>query len=151
MAGWEDELAALLRELGVKQEKAETPLQQRGRSIPQPDDTQQRDSIADVLPWSAEQAAGFAEDDSTWVDDLTSMRREVDAIVDQVILLMQRGGLEISLKEDIMVVLRALRRRVLSSQALASHDEASYLESATAMLHFCRLVLQLSETATEQD
>ena len=28
-------------------------------------------------------------------------------------------------------------------------SEAAYLESAAAMLHFCRLVLQLSETAIE--
>ena len=76
------------------------------------------------------------------------MRREVDSIVSQVVLLMQRGDLDSSLKEDVMVVLRALKRRspVLS---LPSTSDEAYLESASAMLHFCRLVLQLSELATE--
>lgn len=151
MAGWEEELAALLRELGVKQEEAESSTQRRSRSGPQPDDTQQRDALADALPWDLEQTAGSDEEEDACVDDLNSMRHEVDTIVDQVILLMQRGALESSLKEDIMVVLRALRRRALASQTLASSDEASYLESATAMLHFCRLVLQLSEMTAEQD
>jgi hypothetical protein len=77
-----------------------------------------------------------------------TMRREVDSIVSQVILLMQRGDLDPSIKEDVMVVLRALRRRASITQQAATSDEA-YLESASAMLHFCRLVLQLSEFATE--
>jgi hypothetical protein len=47
-----------------------------------------------------------------------------------------------------MVVLRALRRRAMVTEQ-AAVSEAAYLESAAAMLHFCRLVLQLSETAIE--
>jgi hypothetical protein len=82
------------------------------------------------------------------MNDLSLMRREVDSIVNQVILLMQRGDLDPSLKEDVMVVLRALRRRAAVTQLAATSDEA-YLESASAMLHFCRLVLQLSEVSTQ--
>ncbi|GAC1673039.1 MAG: hypothetical protein NVS9B9_29970 [Ktedonobacteraceae bacterium] len=48
-----------------------------------------------------------------------------------------------------MVVLRALRRRAMVTQQAAATDEA-YLESASAMLHFCRLVLQISENDDEQ-
>ncbi|GER87996.1 hypothetical protein KDW_21580 [Dictyobacter vulcani] len=47
-----------------------------------------------------------------------------------------------------MVVLRALRRRIPMNQQSTTSDEA-YLESASAMLHFCRLALQLSEFTTE--
>ncbi|EFH90814.1 hypothetical protein [Ktedonobacter racemifer] len=156
MAGWEEELAILLHELGVKQEEPQTPLWQRGRPYPQPDDNRKQDHIADVLSWRLEQTTGEDADiddeiEEAWVNDLNSMRQEVDAIVNQVVLLMQRGGLDSSIKEDIMVVLRALRRRALQQHQLTSNDEASYLESATAMLHFCRLVLQLSEQATEHD
>jgi hypothetical protein len=82
------------------------------------------------------------------LNDLNLMRREVDSIVNQVILLMQRGDLDSTLKEDVLIVLRALRRRAAVTQQAAASDEA-YLESASAMLHFCRLVLQLSEFATE--
>jgi hypothetical protein len=90
---------------------------------------------------------GSITGDEDWTDDLSAMRREVDAIVNQVILLMQRGTLDPSLKEDVMVVLRALRRRAPGLQQ--SIGDEAYLESASAMLHFCRLVLQLSEFATE--
>jgi hypothetical protein len=78
------------------------------------------------------------------------MRLEVDSIVRQVISLMQRGDLDRSLKEDVMVVLRALRRRAAAAQKTTVSDEV-YLESATSLLHFCRLVLSLSETAIEDE
>jgi hypothetical protein len=147
MAGWEEELAVLLRELGVKQEEPDEahlrPLRKPMRS-----DSRRREPYADAQPWGAESGGGNRDDDDVWQQDLNSMRREVDTIVSQVVLLMQRGSLEPSLKEDVMVVLRALRRRATVTQQAAASDEA-YLESASAMLHFCRLVLQLSESASE--
>lgn len=139
MAGWEEELAVLLRELGVKQEEPQTHLQQARK--PTRSDVARRDPYADALHWD--------EEDEDWTDDLDLMRHEVDSIVSQVILLMQRGDLDPSLKEDVMMVLRALRRRVPATLHPSTSDEA-YLESATAMLHFCRLVLQLSEFATDE-
>jgi len=143
MAGWEEELAVLLSELGVKQEEPQTHLQLRK---PLHGDVKRREQFTDALFWGE----GSESDDDGWINDLDMMRREVDSIVSQVILLMQRGDLDTSLKEDVMVVLRALRRRLPATRqsAAASSDEA-YLESASAMLHFCRLVLQLSEFATE--
>jgi len=45
-------------------------------------------------------------------------------------------------------VLRALRRRASVTQQAAASD-ADYLVAVAAMLHFCRLVLRLSEVATE--
>jgi hypothetical protein len=112
-------------------------------------DVKRREPYADAQPWSGESgSSGREEDDDVWQQDLNSMRREVDSIVNQVVLLMRRGSLDSSLKEDVMVVLRALRRRAAVTEQAATSDEA-YLESASAMLHFCRLVLQLSEFATE--
>jgi hypothetical protein len=143
MAGWEEELAVLLRELGVQQEEPRAHL--RPTRKPMRSDVKRREQFADALFWDG----GYdGDDDEEWMNDLTLMRREVDSIVSQVVLLMQRGDLDTSLKEDVMVVLRALRRRATITQQAAASDEA-YLESASAMLHFCRLVLQLSEFATE--
>ncbi|HEU5229315.1 MAG TPA: hypothetical protein VFU49_15975 [Ktedonobacteraceae bacterium] len=142
MAGWEEELAALLHELGVKPEEPKAPLRPKRRPIRS--DVRRQEQCADALYWDED---NIPEDDDTWMNDLNLMRREVDSIVSQVILLMQRGDLDTSLKEDIMVVLRALQRRAPVRQYMATSDEA-YLESASAMLHFCRLVLQLSEFAT---
>jgi hypothetical protein len=144
MAGWEEELAVLLRELGVKQEEPDE-VHLRPQRKPMRSDVKRREPYADAQPWSGD--AG-REDDDIWQQDLNSMRREVDSIVNQVVLLMQRGSLDSSLKEDVMVVLRALRRRATVTQQAATSDEA-YLEAASSMLHFCRLVLQLSEFATE--
>jgi hypothetical protein len=144
MAGWEEELVVLLRALGVQQEETKTHL--RPTRKPMRSDVKRREQFADALFWDG----GYEGDDEdeAWMNDLTLMRREVDSIVSQVVLLMQRGDLDTSLKEDVMVVLRALRRRSTITQQAAASDEA-YLESASAMLHFCRLVLQLSEFATE--
>ena len=142
MAGWEDELSALLNDLGVKQEEPQTRLRQRK---PMRSDVKRRDQFADALLWNDD---SDVDDDDPWMKDLDVMRHEVDTIVSQVVLLMQRGDLDVTLKEDVMMVLRALRRRVPNALQTANNDEV-YLESASALLHFCRLVLQLSEIATE--
>ena len=144
MAGWEQELAELLRELGVTQEERKTDLRPSGRLIHS--DVKRREQAGDAVIMG--DVGGGEADDNMWVSDLSLIRREIDSIVHQVIHLMQRGDLDKSLKEDVMVVLRALRRRSAVTQQAATGDEA-YLESAAAMLHFCRLVLRLSETAIE--
>jgi|SRR6266568_1833875 hypothetical protein len=149
MAGWEEELAVLLRELGVTQEEPDTHLRLPGK--PKRGDTKWRSQggkqSANSLFW--DDLDEDIEDDEPWLTDLNLMRQEVDSIVEQVIRLMQRGDLDPSLKEDVLVVLRALRRRAAVTQQAAASDEA-YLEFASAMLHFCRLVLRLSEAAIEE-
>jgi hypothetical protein len=159
MAGWEDELSVLLSELGVKQEEPQAHMQQSckprcGDSAYSSNDTHYGDSDdmwLDQLPdgaWSDVEHSLSDDDDEPWVDDIDMMRHEVDSIVSQVILLMQRGDLDAALKEDVMVVLRALRHRLPLTQQPIVSDEA-YLESASALLHFCRLVLQLSDFSAD--
>lgn len=144
MAGWEEELFVLLSDLGVKQEEPQAHLRQLRK--PMRSDVQRREPFSDALLWGDE-----AEEDTgdPWIDDLDTMRYEVDTIVNQVVRLMQRGDLDPSLKEDVMVVLHSLKRRIPIAQQSTTSDEA-YLESASAMLHFCRLVLQLSEFSSDQ-
>ncbi len=156
MASWQEELAELLRELGVTQEEPKTHLQStrlnrsdgKHRAQTHKQHEQHEQSVdAFILENIAADAENYTE---PWLDDLDLMRREVDSIVRQVIQLMQRGDLDNSLKEDVMVVLRALRRRAAVSQQAALSDEA-YLESAASMLHFCRIIIQLSETALNDE
>ena len=156
MASWQEELAELLRELGVTQEEPKTHLQStrlnhsdvKHRAQTHKQHEQHEQSVdAFILEDIAADAENYTE---PWLDDLDLMRREVDSIVRQVIQLMQRGDLDNSLKEDVMVVLRALRRRATVSQQAALSDEA-YLESAASMLHFCRIIIQLSETALNDE
>ncbi len=150
MAGWEEELAVLLHNLGVTQEGPKTHLRrtQNGEAKLHKADVKRCSQAAGEQSADALFLDEVADDDA-WLTDLSVMRREVDSIVNQVIYLMKRGRLDKSLKEDVLVVLHALRRRAAVTQQAAASDEA-YLESAAAMLHFCRLVLQLSEVATEE-
>ena len=155
MAGWEEELAVLLSELGVTQEELKTHLRPtqiseagylQGKPPLRPKNKVKRQAqSADALFWGG---GADSPDDDAWMGDLSLMRREVDSIVSQVIHLMQHGDLDPALKEDVLVVLRALRRRASVTQQAAASD-ADYLEAVAAMLHFCRLVLRLSEVATE--
>ena len=143
MASWQDELAELLRELGVTSEEPRTHLRPVSNEL-----FAQEPSVENFI---LENIAAVAEEDAeAWLADLDTMRREVDSIVRQVIQLIQRGGLEPSLKEDVMIVLRALRRRATATRQ-AGYSEEAYIESAAAMLHFCRIILRLSETTIEEE
>jgi hypothetical protein len=143
MASWQDELAELLRVLGVTDEEPGTQLRPTGNDI-----FIQEPSVENFI---LDNIAAVAEEDAeAWLADLDTMRREVDSIVRQVIQLIQRGGLEPSLKEDVMIVLRALRRRATATRQ-AGYSEEAYIESAAAMLHFCRIILRLSETTIEEE
>jgi DNA-binding TFAR19-related protein (PDSD5 family) len=158
MASWEDELAVLLRELGVTLEEPKTHLrptqiseadhQQGEHPLLDKDNSKRQAQSADELIWENASHRSIDEDDDAWLSDLRMMRREVESIVIQVVRLMQRGDIDPAIKEDVLVVLRALRRRASVTQQAAASD-AAYLEFAAAMLHFCRLVLRLSEVATE--
>lgn len=150
MAAWEEELAMLLSELGVTQQAPKTHLQPTPRRVRS--DVKWHEQAVDDLFWEGDNL----EDDDAWLDDPLLMRLEVESIVSQVIRLVQRGDLDNSSKQDVMAVLHALRRRPIAPQPAASSDEAQleseyshHLEYSTAMLHFCRLVLRLSESAIE--
>ncbi len=159
MAGWEEELAVLLRNLGVIEEPPSHPQPMYSQVKNDATKWERQEMSTDIMPW--DEALDLSEDEvieasvtsedieeEAWLADLSTMKREVETIVAQVIRLIQRGDLDQPLKEDIMVVLRALQKR--SGSQLASGDEL-YLESAAEMLHFCRLVLRLSETAIEDN
>lgn len=149
MAGWQEELAELLRGLGVTQEEPHTRLRSPGKSMRK--DARWRLRASRPLerltdPLLSDDAG--SDDSDAWPMDLGTMRREVDSIVRQVIQLMQNGELDESAKEDVLEVLHTLRRFSAVAQQIAPGEEA-YLESVSAMLRFCRLVLRLSETAIE--
>lgn len=150
MAGWQDELAELLRELGVTLEEPGTLPRPKSKVTRNDTRRRLRARELDRGAFLDKFAATSESQAEPWETDLSQMRLEVDAIVRQVISLMQRGDLDRSIKEDVMVVLRALRRRAAAAQKATVSDEV-YLESATSLLHFCRLVLSLSETAIEDE
>ncbi len=159
MASWQDELAELLGVLGVTPEESGMRLRSQGAQSENGETNQtslrryQPDAQKPSLDTSFLHTISASADQDEldpWLDDLEQMRREVDSIVRQVIRLIQRGDLDPLLKEDVMVVLRALRRRATVTRQAGASDEA-YLEASTSMLHFCRIVLRLSEAAIEDD
>lgn len=150
MPAWQEELAMLLSELGVTQQAPQTHPQPTPRRV-RTDVTCHQQPPDDLFC----QGHNLEHDDA-WLADPLLMRLEVESIVSQVIRLVQRGDLDNSSKQDVMAVLHALRRRPIAPQQAASSDEAQFeseyshhLEYSTAMLHFCRLVLRLSESAIE--
>src|SRR5215472_18206253 len=132
MASWEEELAVLLQELGVKQEEPQAHLPQI-RKPPLRRQRKRREQCTDARFLDEDNEL---DDDDFGVQDIATMRREVDSIVSQVIVLMQRGDLEPSVKEDVMIVLRALRRHLppAHSSVYPPTSEEAYLESASALL-----------------
>lgn len=151
MAGWQEELAELLRALGVTQEEPQTNFHSKHKPIRRDARWRLRpgksvNPLADTfLSDDADQ-----DDDELWPSDLDAMRREVDSIVRQVVQLMQRGDLDYTLKEDVLEILRVLRKRSAIIQQTETSEAASLdLETITAILRFCRVVLCLSETAIE--
>ncbi len=150
MAGWQEELAELLHELGVTQEEPQT--HPRSRHKPARNATRWRlhpNKLVRHMTDAVVPETDEGDDSEQWLaEDLEAMRHEVDSIVRQVVQLMQHGDLDPTLKEDILEILRVLRRR--SSLAQASENETSLdLETITAMLRFCRVILCLSETTIE--
>ncbi len=154
MAGWQEELAALLRELGVTQED-ETPYlppldpEDDLSQLPMFDWQEDRDvQFADASFWGNPRAG--KKMDAPWVDDLSSMKSDVDAIVAQLIHFMQHGRIDPTVREDVMIVLRALRHRAAVTRQ-AREGELARIESASAILHFCRLVLRLNEAKKQTE
>src|SRR5207237_946550 len=84
MAGWEEELAVLLRELGVTQEEPKTHLRPthiseagypQGMPPLQPRDAVKRQvQFTDAIFWGKGDGGG-TEDDDAWMGDLHLMRR----------------------------------------------------------------------------
>src|SRR5579864_1646910 len=136
MAGWQEELAELLRGLGVMQEEPQTNLRSDSRPMHSDAKWRLRPGKAVNPPTGAFLSDDENKDDARpWLTDLDAMRREVDSIVRQVIRLMQRGDLDRTLKEDVLEILRVLRRRAVGTQQVEADDDDSLdLETITAVL-----------------
>lgn len=143
MASWEEELARLLRELGVMHEEPRT----HPRATHLSGIVKRPVQSADTLFWGGSDKDAIVDGDPT-MGELRMMRHRIETIVSQVEHFMQQDNIEASLKEDVLVVLRALRRRAMVTQQAATSDIA-YMEFATSMLHFCRLVLRLRNVSSD--
>lgn len=145
MADWEAELATLLRELDVSLERA-VPSEQRPDALDAlPGAGAELPATDEHVPVGEDVAdCDVATDTSSIEDDeVSAVRREIEATLARVTLMARTGQLEPALRDDVVFVLKALTRpRPAGMRPRESHEWQ--LDSAAAVLHFCRVVLRLT-------
>jgi hypothetical protein len=137
MAGWQDELVEILQELGVTQE--EPRLHSNKKFI--------RREARHCVHSDVEPDIFFHYDTALptkHAAELKMMRKEVESIVRQVALIMEREDLSPTIREDALIVLHALHKHAQTIR-LTQVDEEAHLAALSSLLHFCRLVLAISE------
>ncbi len=130
MPHWEAELKTLLASLGVSLEadSAEPDLSSTPKSVQ-----------------FGHKDDGLAEFED---DHFTLVNREIEATVREVARVSRSGLLDQALRNDVIFVLRALTRDTGSTGIDA---ESWHLDSAAAVLHFCRIVQRLTRALSQPD
>ena len=132
MPHWEDELRALLQTLDVSLE-----------DVSPADSADDLPTDSMVREWESQ-----VSDDDLEVDQFSVIRREMEATLQEVARLAQSGRMEPSLRDDVVHVLRALT----NPPPLSGVDiEEWRYSSAAAVLHFCRLILRLTNALAAQE
>jgi hypothetical protein len=134
MANWQDELETLLTSFGVILEPSAL------------EPTHAEDSLSDYLLTQPDQSEPLIEHGV----EVIAVQTEVEAMVRQVVALVRSGSIDGSLREDVAFVLRALVRpdgvTTDSGEAGRAISGAEWnIESAAAVLRFCRIVLRLAQ------
>jgi hypothetical protein len=132
MANWQDELESLLASFGV--------------ALEAPAPAQVDDSLNRYLLTQPEHSEPLVENGI----EVIAVQTEVEAMVRQVVALVRSGSIDSALREDVAFVLRALVRpggatTEAGAAEYASSDAEWNIESAAAVLRFCRIVLRLAQ------
>jgi hypothetical protein len=87
-------------------------------------------------------------------DEVTAVRSEIEATLRRVVALTQDGKLDPHVRDDVIFVLRALTRpQPRGSRPRTGPGDSSsewQLASAAAVLHFCRIVLRLTQAVAAE-
>jgi hypothetical protein len=134
VANWQDELESLLASFGVSLE------------APALDQMRAEDSLNRYLLAQPEQGEQVVEHGV----EVIAVQSEVEATVRQVVSLVRSGSIDSALREDVACVLRALTRPGATTryagETMAAASGAEWnIESAAAVLRFCRIVLRLAQ------
>jgi len=156
MADWQGELRALLASLDVSLDPDPSVSNVRTRHEVADDPTYANSRVVDREIGDAGEAASSDEHPPEGIE-VSAVRSEMEATLERVVGLVQSGRMERTLRDDIIYVLRALTRpgpeKLLPRAALQAARESAQewnLASAAAVLHFCRIVLRLTQ-AIEDD
>lgn len=142
MSNWEHELETLLNRLGVRWE-----------SLP-PNEPGVDGDLAEAADLDGLIEADLADENWEAVEDddldqVTVVRREMQATVSRVTRMVRSGRLDSAIRDDVLLVLRALCRSQPQPDEGESEEDAQ-LATASAILHFCRIVLRLTHALAQQ-
>ena len=156
MPDWRNELDSLLTQLDDPAE-GERPVpggsaigRADGLARHEPGDLSVEDSGA---AW--EFAALQPEDAPRDGDEVTAVRREIEATIRRLASLARAGEVDASLRDDVIFVLQALTRPHPPAWAPSDADPADdehmewHLASAAAILRFCRIVQRLTNVISD--
>jgi hypothetical protein len=134
MANWQDELESLLASVGVSLEASTL------------DQARADESLDRYLLAQPEQNEPLVEHGV----EVIAVQSEVEATVRQVASLVRSGNIDSALREDVAFVLRALTRPDSATgdageTGCAASGAEWNIESAAAVLRFCRIVLRLAQ------
>jgi hypothetical protein len=157
MAEWQAELETLLSHLHVSFEQEAVAGRNDGTPLRRHAEDGAVADVGMVLPREDEASAGDVV--SVDGDEVTAVRSEIEATLRRVVALTHDGKLEPNVRDDVIFVLRALTRPQprgsRSRQRPRGPGDSStewQLASAAAVLHFCRIVLRMTQAvATEPD
>lgn len=164
MADWESELQDLLRTLDVSLEQDDLPSVHSVPSITArsfrvsaldgslADESDPSDSMVRAFEQSGEHRAyeQTNEQDTAQSVELHAIRQEIEATIARVARLTRAGQLDRALRDDVVLVLRALTRPHPPAVNPQTQDDWN-LASAAAILHFCRVVLRLTNQLEPED
>src|SRR5260221_13109472 len=158
MAHWQSELESLLTQLHVTSTtaaRADDGVSHTRGAVPS--EGMARDDLDGSVPW--ELGALTTEDAPPDGVEVSAVRSEIEATIEQVMALVQSGRVEGAFQDDVVFVLRALTRPhppFVTSEArrldIASQADAEWhLASAAGVLRFCRIVQRLLREVAEED
>lgn len=155
MPDWRNDLDSLLTQFGDAQGIGSSA---RGASTANSSPAQTTDDSTSLEDGSAPWILGALtqEEAPTDGDEVTAVRREIEATIRRLSLLARTGEVEFTLRDDVIFVLQALTRPHPATWAWSGQspndDEHMewHLASAAAILRFCRIVQRLTNAITDE-
>lgn len=153
MAEWQAELEALLSHLHVSFEDGAVA-RRPNASVPRRRVEDGAVSDSAVIPFREDDAL-VSDDLSTDDDEVSAVRSEIEATLRRVVELTHEGKLDPHVRDDVIFVFQALTRplpRGARPRARATSDSSGewQLTSAAAVLHFCRIVLRMTQAVADE-
>ena len=154
MAEWQAELETLLSHLHVSLEHEPVTSRNDTSAIRRLTEDGAISDVSVVAPREDEVVVSdvIPTDD----DEVTAVRSEIEATLRRVVALTQDGKLDPHVRDDVIFVLQALTRpqprgsRRSRPRGPADSSTEWQLASAAAVLHFCRIVLRMTQAVAAE-